>query len=596
VSRRRRGGSPGPARRRPAPTAAVAAKPEAARSRDWAVAAGLFAASLAIRLLFTQATPDAGWAYSATLKGDAPLWLGYARALHAGEPFELGLPLHPPGAGYLVAALWDGRAEGVARLRSAWCAIGALAVVVFWWSARRAFGSRVAAAAAAWAACSTGLIVLSSSVGAEAPYLVLAIASLGLVEPLRERPRHWLLAAWGALNGAACLFRVEHLLAAALVGAWLLWGTLQAGERPHAAFGRRAAALVLGFALPLVPWHLSAWAAIERLNTEPSARAPDAGAIAWEPEARRLEDRLPAFARGTAAAFVAHTVRHRGGDRVRAEDLAILEQAFGYVPRPLARFPFVSNYGPLNFALANHPAAGGGFSRAALEDPPRLEGGPGLYPPALIHGLPPPDLALVYPAHLRLFNEGYAVGAAWIAADPARFLRLSLRKLGIFWSGAALGLTGYNLPAGFSGTRRAVDLLVPDAGLLERLWTVAVALACGAGLALARGRPALFPWLLFLASRLVPAVLFFGYARHGALAIPVVALLLALGLERVLAARCPERQQALTALAAALLLASVAIEAARYARPPRLTIDGTRIEGADPVPHDVHRDERIELR
>jgi hypothetical protein len=594
VSRRRRGGSPAPARRRPAAT--TASQPTAGRSRDWAIAVGLFAASLAIRLLFTWATPDAGWAYSATLKGDAALWLEYARALHAGQAFELGLPLHPPGAGYLVAALWDGRAGGVAPLRTAWAVMGALTVAVFWLCVRRAFGPGVATVAAVWAAASTGLIVLSSSVGAEAPYLLLAVASLGLVEPLRDRPRPWLLAAWGALNGAACLFRVEHLLAAVLVGAWLLWKGSRTGPTLRAALGRRAAAMVVGFLLPLIPWHLRAWQSIERLNSVPSAAAPDAGGVAWEPDAQRLVERLPAFARGAAAAFVALTVRHRGGDLVRAEDLQVLEQAFGYVPRPLARFPFVSSYGPLNFALANHPNAGGGFSRAALEDPPRLQGGPGLYPPALIQGLPPPDLALVYPPHLRLFNEGYRVGAAWIVAEPGRFLRLSLRKLRIFWSGAALGWTGYNLPAGFSGTRRAVDMLVPDPSFLEHAWAVAVALACAAGLALARGRPALVPWLLFLAARIVPGVLFFGYARHGALAIPAVALLVALGVERALATRSSGRQLALVRLAAAALLAALAIEAARYARPPHVTIDNQTIDGADPVPADIHRDARVELR
>jgi hypothetical protein len=304
---------------------------------------------------------------------------------------------------------------------------------------------------------------------------------------------------------------------------------------------------------------------------------------------------MPAVARGIAAAFVAETVRHRGGERVRAQDLAILEEAFGYVPRPLARFPFVSSYGPLNFALANHPAATGGFSRAALEDPPPLRGGPQRYPPALIQGVPPPDLALAYPPHLRLLNEGYRVGWAWITADPARFLRLSLAKLRMFWSGAALGLTGYNLPAGFSGTRRAVDMLVPDPGLLERAWAAVLGVGCMAGLVLARAQPALVPWLLFLISRLVPAVLFYGYARHGALAIPVVALLLGLALQRLIAGRA-EPRRVLAALTIAML-AATALEAARYARPPLLTIDGqTMTGGADPVPPDHHRDQRVELK
>lgn len=555
-----------------------------------------------MRLFFANATPDARWAYSATLKGDAPLWLEYARALHAGQPFELGLPLHPPGAGYLAAALWDGRTESLLPLRLAWAVIGALTVVALWTAARRAFGPLVAWLSAAWAACSTGLIVLSNSVGAEAPYLLLAVASLGLVEELRVRPRPWLLAGWGALNAAACLFRVEHVLAFALVSGWLFWKAIRSRAIARGGVAARAAALLVGFAIPLGPWHLHAWRAIARLNTEPPASALPAGveqhtrAVAWEPGALHLKEELPAFARDTGAAFVAATVAHRGGDRVRPADFEILEEAFGYVPRPLIRLQFVSNYGPLNFALANHPAADGGFSRAALEQPPLLKGGPGRYPPDLIRGLPPPDLALVYPPHLRLFNDGYAVGGAWIAAEPARFLHLVLRKLRIFWSGAALGLTGYNLPVGFSGPRRAVDMLVPDPGYLDQAWLAAVALACGAGVAIGRGQPAIVPWLLYLVGRLVTTILFFGYARHGALAIPVVALLLGLVVERLIDIKRPERERTLVTLAGAVLLAGIAIEAARYWRPPRVTIDGRGIEDRDPFPPGIHRDQRVELK
>ena len=43
-----------------------------------------------------------------------------------------------------------------------------------------------------------------------------------------------------------------------------------------------------------------------------------------------------------------------------------------------------------------------------------------------------------------------------------------------------------------------------------------------------RSRPAAQPWLLFLASKLAVAVLFYGYARQGATTIPVMAILLAL--------------------------------------------------------------------
>jgi hypothetical protein len=39
----------------------------------------------------------------------------------------------------------------------------------------------------------------------------------------------------------------------------------------------------------------------------------------------------------------------------------------------------------------------------------------------------------------------------------------------------------------------------------------------------------------------------------------------------------------------------VSIEAARSWRPPRLRIDGQLVEGADPSPPGIHRDQRVAL-
>lgn len=571
------------------------------RARTAWTCAGLFAASLAIRLLFGHATPDASWAYSATFKGDAALWLEYARAIRDGRPYELGLPIHPPGTAYLVAALWDGTAAAVPRLRLAWCAFGALTVVAVWLAVRRVFGDGVAAFAAGVTACSTALIVLSNSVNAEAPYLLLVVAALWLGEEIRARPRAVLLALWGLSNALACLLRVEHLLAFLLWSAWLIVRWRRSGAAPG-ALARSAVTLGLSFAIPLVPWHLHAWRSLARFNeglpgdtAAAAARAEVEAAtrsVAWEDAVIRRRDELPAFARSTATAFVAATVAHRGGHLVTAADFESLELAFGYTPRPLARFPFVSAYGPLNFALANHPLAEGGFSRAALEEAPPLSGGTQRYPPALVRGLPPADLSFTYPPHLRLVNEGYAVAGRWIAADPVRFLRLLGRKLSIFWSGATLGVTGFNFPLGPSGLRRAVDMVTPDAGAWTSAWRALVLVSAGLGAVAAFRQPAAWPWLLYLAARLPATLLFFGYARHGALVVPVVAMLVALAPARWPARDASRAPRARPWLAAALLL-SLLVEGVRWQGQPGLRIDGWPITSADPLPGDVHRDQRV---
>jgi hypothetical protein len=543
----------------------------------WAV----FGASLLARLLFWRATPDAAWPHTAALKGDALLWLEYARSISSGVPFELGLPIHPPGAAYVLSALWDG--GSLAPAKAAWCAMGAAAAGLFTASIARAFGARVAACAGVILAASSGLLMLSASLNVETPYLLLVAAGFYVLPGDEERPATLRVAAWAALQGLACLFRVEHVLFAGLASALLVVrGGRAAGARAAAAM---AAAVAVSFAAPLVPWHVKAWRAVARFNREAPPPPPpvrmllDAlAAMPWDAAARARREALPAFARDNMAAFVAAAAAHRGRTAVTEADVAAIEDAFGTVPRPLAPRPFVSLYGPLNFALASHPFAGAGFGHAALDEPPPLRGGREAYPPMLVAGLPPRELAFTYPPHVALVNDGYAMGRRWLAADPARAARRAAVRLWRFWSGAATALTGYGLPAGLSGTRHAVDVLVADGWIAEG-WRALALVACLAGVAQAWRRPALWPWILFLATKAAAAVLFFGYARLGATAIPATSLLLGL----VLAPRLPE---AAGRRPLGIALAAVAvIEVARLLHAPGLLIDGaeaTRLR--DPVP------------
>ncbi|HEV8611209.1 MAG TPA: glycosyltransferase family 39 protein [Thermoanaerobaculia bacterium] len=560
------------------------------------IAIAIFAAAFAARVLFWQATPDRVWGWTAYMKADAPLWLEWARAIEVGSSFELGLPIHPPGAAYLVSLLWNGRPSGVDFVRFAWVLMGALVPLLTFLALERSFGVRVATVAGTWAALSSGLLVLSTSINNETPYLVLAIGSLWFVEDLLERPKTGRLALCSALNAVACLFRVEHLLFFVPALGFLAIGWLR---RDGSRAVRLAAVSLLFFALPLLPWHLSAWRAIRRFNEQPRQLTPveqhavrgveeSLAGLRWSPEAIRARDRLPSFLRRTASAFVLATVAHRGGHEVRGEDFRILEQAFGYRPRRLDRHPFVSSYGPLNFYLANNPASTGGFDRSPLEQPPPLGGGAASYPRALVQGLPPGDLSFVYPPHLRLFNEGYSLGWKWIRGNPKEFARLAAGKLSIFWSGAAMGFTGWNLPLGLSGTRRAVDMVSPEGGFAAA-WRLAVAAACLAGVVFARRQPALTPWLLFFASKVVVTILFFGYVRQGATVVPVVALLLGVALERWIPARP-------LLLAVPVLALGVTLEAARFVSKPHVRIDGVIVGDQDPLPPDDHDAHRVEVR
>lgn len=590
-------------RRRPrARATGESAAPDEGRTRRL-LAIGVFSASLLSRLLFWRATPDRDMAWTAYFQGDAPLWLDYARAIELGRPFELGLPIHPPGAAWLVALLWNGSSSGIPFLRFAWVVLGALVPLLVFLAAARSFPLRAAAVTGVLCAASTGLLVLSTSVNNETPYLLLVAGSLWFLEDLRVRAPTGRLAVWSALNAVACLFRVEHALFFALVLALFSVRWARAGA-PRVL--RRAAASLFFFALPLVPWHASAWSAIARFNERPRPLTPveeravggveeATREVQWTPEAARMREELPGFARRTGAAFVLATAAHRGRTTIGVEEFRALDEAFGYVPRRLSRFPFVSAYGPLNFALANHAGATGGFDRSPLSEPPRLAGGRASYPAFLVQGLPPADLAFVYPPHLNLFNEGYAIGWGWIARHPADFVRLAFRKLAIFWEGAASGFTGYNLPMGLSGTRRAVDLVTAEGAVATAWRLVALAVALAGAVAGWR-RPALAPWLLFLASKVVVTVLFFGYARHGATVVPVVALLAGLAAERWMFRRAPLRpDRTVLRGAAAVLLLAVGVEAARFLSKPEVRVDGAAIGAAAPSSSNDHRSRRIEV-
>jgi hypothetical protein len=573
-----------------------------AGARGGLAAAALFAVALVVRLLHWGATPDRAWAYGVGYKGDAALWLEWARALQLDRVFQLGLPLQPPGTAYLVSWLWSGQASGIAALRIAWCGLGALAVAAFYLAARRGFGERVGLGVGVLLAGGTSGLLLSGSVDSETPYLVLVGASFLLHERIAgERRDGRALAGWALLQGLACLFRVEHALYAALAGAWLALGWRRAGVATGEMV--RRGALVAAVALAaLAPWQLTAWSAVARLNEQaPATSAAEESTFArfeqrlahvdWTPDAVERRARLPAFTRRQATLFVVATVARRGGTVVRAEDFGILEEAFGSIPGPLPRAFLVSLYGPLNFALAHHDGAAGGFSTARLEVPPPLAGGAARYPPELVAGLPPPQLALVYPPHLALVREGYAIGGRWIAEHPLAWLRLVGRKLALFWSGAALGFGGADLPLGAVGIRRAVDLVVPAPGGLTTFWRLGVLGLAAIGVARGRRTPALAPWLLFLASKLVVVVAFFGYARLGAVVAPVVALLVVLAVAGP-EARAATRRHHLVAALAGLLL--VGVETARFLDPPALRLDGRAVGASDPFPADTHRDQVLE--
>lgn len=559
----------------------------------------LFVLALALRILFLLAIPPESGPFNPYYQGDTPVWLDYASAIQDSRTYDLGLPLRPPGIAYLTAVLWDGQDSGLLRLKLAWSIMGAMVVALLFIAVQRSFNPVAAIFAAFFAAASTGLIILSTSPNNEIPYLLLVIAAFTLWGSIRQDPRLHTLLLWSVLNGLACLIRVEHVLFFALVSVYLVWTWTRPAEQGDAwkpGLARGGIMLVF-FIMPLIPWQLHIWSQIEQFNQQPlvtNAATEQAyqqlesllGGFPWTEEAVREREALPAFCRRPVENFIAATVAMRGESEVSAEDFQIIEEAFGSRPDPISAYPFVSIYGPLNFRLANNSDATGGFTRAPLEAAPPLEGGLSAYPGFLVAGLPPPDLSLTYLPHLEIVNHGYRLGLDWIVENPEEYLTLAARKLANFWSGATLGLTGYNLPLGLSGVRRPVDLVVPEGGAGVAFWRWTGLIVLLAGVWVGRREEALVPWLLLLVTKTAVTLAFFGYAREGAVVIPVIGLLTGLlisrGLDWIkrLFGRFSQPGSLSCCLGVSLVLALLllTIETYRWSSEPAVTLSGAKQE------------------
>ena len=486
----------------------------------------LFVVALVLRVLFVAATADGGPGWHAGFQGDAPVWQGIAANLAAGRPDEqLALPLRPPGMHWFVAQLWDGAPGSVWTARLVFVVLGALVAPLVWWLLRRHVGARVAFCTALLCAASSNLLLLSSGLHNETLYLVLALAALGC-QPVGTRPvggagavawRGPTALLWGALHGASCLVRAEHILTAAVL---LLLALHATGRR-----GARSAALAaVALALVLLPWQLRANALVDAYNQGPQP-APELPKVAlpWNDDALATVRALPAFQRYPVLAFVTETVKARGGNRVRQQDLAVVRQAYDCWPEPLPK-GFLAIYGGLNFFLANSKEAAGGFSAAALDREPPLEGGDIHYPPGLRGRLPRNGvLTLSYPPHLDAIVHGSQKGWAEIAADPGAAMARAGAKLWHAAEGAVGGVGGYALPIGLSGERRQVDFVTATSGWSD-VWRLLMLGAAAFGLWRLRRCRGVWPLLAFAATKVAVVAVYFGYARQGALCVPIVAL------------------------------------------------------------------------
>ncbi|MBJ6764190.1 glycosyltransferase family 39 protein [Myxococcaceae bacterium JPH2] len=432
-----------------------------------------FLASLLLRWLYLRTAPDRDWPFSIFFYGDSRFFHTAALAWARGTEPEATLPYHPPLFPWFLSLLYRalGEPQGSAYpYKLGLAVLGSGTVALTWAWWRKLLGTGWSLLAAGLYASSFGWLVLSTTYSNEVLYALLLSATCALV---LAGPRSWRGAlALGAVMGLGTLTRAEHLS---------LWPFL------------------LGFA----------W-----LRRAPST-PPSAWLLRW------------GVALGVSALVLLPSAVHNA---------RVLRELNERTPQlePLPEFTPVTVYGPINFAMANHTGATGGFA-----------------PDLINQGGHNGQLDATLPAHRHLLLHGYAEGLRWLAEHPSDAASLLGAKLSRWLDGLSLGLGVSNLPAGLSGNRAPVDVFVPDSPGLK--WPLALLLLAGMGLSL---RAAHRDFLLLtgvVLHRLLITLAFFGYSRGMLAVFPALLPLLLLPL-KALAQRREVLAERLCVIATAALL------------------------------------------
>ncbi|HEX9940918.1 MAG TPA: glycosyltransferase family 39 protein [Thermoanaerobaculia bacterium] len=434
----------------------------------WAL--GLTLLAWAHRLAFLRSNRDWSWPYTMFYEGDSETFFDYARALLDGRLYDNGIPFHPPGFAWVLAAVHTLVGAGPGETRVPYFAvkvvvalIGSLPVGILYLLVKPYLGRAVALVAALLCAWHFGLYVIGVAPVTEGTYLTVLMLCLLIWSRHREHPLAvpdavpggWKSALLlGLLLGFLALIRAESvLIAAILAGAGLLGSALRGRPREQGGHagpplrGLRPWLLVgLGWVLAVAPW----------------------------------------------------TVRNA----VRLSEMN--ERLAGQLAEPLPTFVPLTIYGPVNLALANNPRADGTFSREFLAS--QAQSG---------------VLDLTNPQHLEFIFHGDRIARQWILANPGDFARLVLRKWSLFFSAWKLGWTQWDWPGGLNGVRQPVDVFTPDSGAGYGLGPPLAILGLLCCLATAGGpRRWAAIVLLLTAAGMATTGLFFGYVRHGLLLLP----------------------------------------------------------------------------
>jgi hypothetical protein len=491
-----------------------------AKARDWIPWILLFLCA-GERLAFLVGSQDRSWPFSIFYEGDAETFYNFARAILAGQPYDGGIPFHPPLFPMVLAMFHGLLSDPVPNelLRGILGVLSAAAPVLLYRFGRDLVGRGPAAVAGFLAALSFGLDAIGTSATSEGLYLFLLLVALDVARnPIPPRDGWRGLArpgAIGAIGGLMALTRAEGVLGILLIGAIRIGadtiGSGDSGQDPSGRMDgptarkriaiRHGAAILAGLLVIILPWTIRNAVTLSRWNNGPG---------------RAIATRLPTL-----------------------------------VP--------ITAYGPLNFALANNDSATGGFRRAILTS----QASKGV-------------LDLKDPQHRHYFLHGTAEGLRWITGHPVRFIGLVGKKLDITSRAFDLGWTPWNIPLGRTGLRRPVDIFSP--GYTGLRWLQLGLAAIGIWLLLRerRATAVLLPAAPATAG-IAAAILFFGYVRLGVLMLPFFFLFEGVALVWI-AGRLPAKIRGVFRdpwVSRGLLLAAAAIAIAAAAQDRDYHVSGT---------------------
>ena len=435
----------------------TAGKPQGQRDRLWAL--GLTLLAWVHRLAFLRSNRDWPWPYTLFYEGDSETYFDYARALLNGRLYDNGIPFHPPGFAWVLAAVHTlvGGGPGIGRVpyvavKIVIALIGSLPVGLIYLLARPYLGRAAALVASLLCAWSFGLYMIGVAPVTEGTYLTLLMLALLI---WTRRMKHPLAApdaiegGWktalglGLTLGFLALTRAEGVLVAILVLSTGLLGLRKEFSRSSL---RPWALVALGWVLAVAPW----------------------------------------------------TIRN-------AVRLSAINERLGVqIAEPLPTFVPLTIYGPVNLALANNPQADGTFSRAFLSSRSQSA-----------------VLDLTDPQHLDFILHGDRMAWSWMRENPGAFARLVGAKWKLFFSAWKLGWTQWDWPGGLDGVRRPVDVFTPDSGVGWWLGLPFALLGLICCLATPGGpRRWAVLVLLLTVTGMITTGLFFGYVRQGLLLLP----------------------------------------------------------------------------